>query len=502
MDFTKSKEYIEWLNHCEKVQAMRSGVPQETPAEQRRRIERARRDYAFFVETYFSDLASCRCAQFHIDAANYLLLHPNTRAVFEWARGHAKSTHLGVFIPLWLKIQHPRTINTVIVVSKSQEAATKLLSDLQEQLQFNDLYIHDFGPQIKQGNWAAGRFITADDVSFTAYGRQQTPRGLKHKGNRPDYIVIDDIDDDEMVRNPRRVSETVEWCLTALLGTMAMGRGRFVAVGNRIAKNSVLTALADRPDTYHTVVNAIDRWGNPSWRENYTLDEIRSLREYMGERNFQKEYMNNPIIEGAVFSAKNIRYGKMLPLQQYRQLICYTDPSFKNSTTADYKATALVGKTSDGYFHVLRMFADQTSISNMIGWHYEIRSWIDGRVPVMYYMEANFIQDLFLDEFRKAGEIIGQHIPIIGDRRSKGDKFARIENMQPLFERNLILFNEQFRDSQGFRVLEEQLLMFERGSRIHDDAPDALESAVWLLARNTRTTDAKYIVGRRKIQRF
>ena len=40
--------------------------------------------------------------------AKYILEHPKARAVFEWARGHAKSTHMGVFVPLWLKIQKER----------------------------------------------------------------------------------------------------------------------------------------------------------------------------------------------------------------------------------------------------------------------------------------------------------------------------------------------------------------------------------------------------------
>ena len=114
----------------------------------------------------------------------------------------------------------------------------------------------------------------------------------------------------------------------------------------------------------------------------------------------------------------------------------------------------------------------------MVAWHYDIMSYVNGRVPVFYYMEANFMQDLMLDEFKIVGNTLGLHIPIRGDNRKKPDKFARIEALQPLFERGLILFNEKEKESQGMKVLEEQLLLFERGSRIHDDAPDALEGAV------------------------
>jgi len=226
------------------------------------------------------------------------------------------------------------------------------------------------------------------------------------------------------------------------------------------------------------------------------------MRDMMGERNFQKEYMNNPMTEGAVFRTKDIHYGKMLPLKDYRQLICYTDPSFKNSATADYKATMLVGKSPDGHFHVLKAFAAQTSVSEMVGWHYAMMDFVDGRVPVMYYMEANFMQDLMLDEFSEIGNTIGHHVPIIGDKRAKGDKFARIEAMQPLFERGLIVFNEKEKESPGMKVLEEQLLLFERGSRAHDDAPDALESAVWMLSQRARCSNAKFSFVPRKDRKY
>ena len=474
----------------------------ETGEEKMARIERARKDYQFFINTYFSRLAPKKCGKFQLDAAAYLKANRETRALFEWSRGHAKSTHLSLLIPLWLKIQSPRQLNVMILVSKSEEMAIRLLSDMQAELQYNKAFINDFGNQIGTGSWADGEFVSSDGCLFIAVGRKQSPRGLKYGGRRPDYIVVDDIDDDELVRNPRLVSEALEWMLTALVGTMEMGRGRFVMVGNRIGKNSILSNYALRPGVHHTTVNALDRHGLPSWSENYSAEEIQKMREFIGERRFQKEYMNNPINEGTVFQAKHIRWGKMLELKFYKTLICYTDPSFKNSTRADYKATMLIGKTPEGEFHLIRAYADQTSVMTMVGWHYDIIKWVAGRVPVLYYMESNFLQDLLLDEFRKAGKISGQQIPIRGDARKKPDKFARIEAMQPLFERGLIIFNEKEKDSLGMQVLIEQMLMFEKGSKANDDAPDALEGGLWILAQRTRSSTATYITGARENRHF
>lgn len=499
-----------WHERVAWIQSAADAPEQESAEERQRRIARAKKDYAYFVSYYFPHLATAPTAPFQIDAARYIRDTPQARALFEWSRGHAKSSHISLMIPLWLRIQDANATRFMVLVSKSQDAAVALLTDLQAELETNPWLRSDFGEQVKSGSWAEGEFITTDGCKFKALGRGQSPRGLKNRGRRPDYIVIDDIDDDEIANNPARVTKALDWCLSALYGAMQGGRGRFIMVGNRISKTGILARYAEsRPRRlYHTVVNMLDAKGQPSWRENYTLAEVNDIKADIGERRFQKEYMNNPINEGTVFLQKHIRYGRMLDLKQYRTLICYTDPSFKDSNTADYKATMLLGKVPGGgreeagEYHLLRAYAGQESVAQMVRWHYEIDAWISGRVPVLYFMESNFIQDLLLDEFRKTGNACGHHIAIRGDGRKKPDKFARIEGMQPLFERRLIVFNEAEKDSPGMRLLVEQLLMFEKGSKSHDDAPDALEGAVFLLNQRNRTATASYAFGRRSSQRY
>jgi hypothetical protein len=56
--------------------------------------------------------------------------------------------------------------------------------------------------------------------------------------------------------------------------------------------------------------------------------------------------------------------------------------------------------------------------------------------------------------------------------------------------------------SEGMKALEEQLLLFERGSRAHDDAPDALESAIWILSQRTRQSTARYVFGERPSRKW
>ena len=140
----KYKEAQErWIQHCHDIERSTAKIPKGTEQERKDRIARARKDYRYFVRTYFPHLATTECADFQVDAAVYMRDHENARGLFEWARGHAKSTHISLLQPLWLKIQPNAQPLIMILVSKSQEAARRLLGDLQAELESNDLYNAD-----------------------------------------------------------------------------------------------------------------------------------------------------------------------------------------------------------------------------------------------------------------------------------------------------------------------------------------------------------------------
>ena len=483
-----------WKDLCKQIQQETTGLAYESKAEKEKRIEKAKSDYAFFVEYYFPHYAKSKCATFQISAANEVAANAKIRAVFEWARGHAKSTHFDIMIPLWLKAKGE--LNVMVLVGKSEDNAAILLGDLQAELEFNQRYIADYGEQINQGSWEDGKFATKDDKAFYALGRGQSPRGLRYKTNRPDYIVVDDIDDDELVQNEHRVSKMVDWILEALFNTMDMGRGRFILVGNRIHKNSILANIAKVKGMHHVIVNAMDEKGKPTWHEKYTSKEIQDVIETIGIRRAQKEFYNNPVTDGAVFKLKDIQYKKALPYHAYNYLVSYTDPSFKNGTRSDYKATILLGKTKEGHYHILKAFVQQTSVKQMVNWHYDLHKTVGEQAVISFYMESNFLQDLLFEEFVKVGNEVGWQLPIKGDTRNKPDKFQRVENIQPLFERGLVFIAEEEKASPGIIKLIEQLLLFEKGSRTHDDAPDALEGAIWMLNYKTRISQPM-IIGKR-----
>ena len=504
------QRYAEWQEHCKRVQSLTdlSALVNESPVQKDKRIKRLQKDYAAFCEYYFPHFLTLRDkttgevirtvhnAPFHNSAALKVKNTPNLKAVFKWPRGHAKSTHFDIFLPLWLMFQLKRLINVMVVVGKSEESAIGLLSDIQAELEFNQRIIADFGEQKAVGNWQEGQFVTQSDVAFFARGRGQSPRGLRYKEARPDYIVIDDLDDDELCRNEKRVNDLTDWVKEALFGALDVGRGRFIMVGNLISKNSVLANIAATKGVYVSEIKAVDKDGEPVWKEKWTKQEAEEAAAFMGYRSWQKEMMHNPIKDGTIFRHDWIRYKKVLPLRKYEMLVCYTDPSFKSTTANDYKASRLWGKIGNE-LHLIDCYVRQDTVSGMVRWLYNLYESLPENVSVRFFMEANFMQDIILDEFTTEGNLRGYQLPILPDKRKKPEKIQRIEAISPLWERGFVFYNEALKDTSDMQVGIEQTLSLERGSRVHDDAPDADEGAIWYLQRNTRQESFKPMFGAR-----
>lgn len=472
---------------------------QETTDQKEKRIRHLLDNYAAFVTYYFPHWATDKTGNFHVRAANKTARENKLMALFEWARGHAKSTHFDIMIPMWLKAKG--MLHVMVLVGKSETNAKTLLADLQAELENNRKYINDFGQQVMFGNWEDGKFATTDGCGFFALGRGQSPRGLRFRQYRPDYIVLDDVDDDELCRNPDRVTKIYDWALKALFFSMDMGRGRFIVVGNRISQNSLVARMAELQGIYHNKVNALDKQGKPAWPEKYTYNEIQAVINKLGYRASQQELFNNPVTEGAVFKRNWIRFEQPPRIDHFDTVVSYCDPSFKNSASSDFKAIVTVGRKGKNYY-IIDAFVRKCSVSEMVRYWYDYHANLPTRAMVSYYMEANFLQDLIFEEFQQEGINRGWQFPIRPDKRKKPDKFARIEAISPLFERGLVYFDRKIEKQNDTQTLLDQLLSFQKGSKTHDDGPDAMEGALWMLNKTTRGGNRNAVIHTRENRRF
>jgi hypothetical protein len=495
-------KYKSWKEHCRNIQEMNPIDPHELVRIQNMRKQAALSDFRSFCNSYFKHYVTAPAASFHVETANKILKDDNIFAILEWPREHAKSVVADIFIPIWLMIHGE--LSGMILVGKNEDDANGLLSDVQAELQYNPLLIHDFGPFYQAGDWADGNFTTAGGIEFIAIGRGQSPRGIRNREKRPNYCVVDDIDDDEIVQNRDRVERTVDYLLGSLYPALDTKKSRFVMVGNRIHRYSILAHIVgdtdpDQPKRkgiFHSKICAIQN-GLPAWPENYTLEQLQKKFDRMGYYLSQREYFHNPVTKGKLFKAEWITWGKIPPLREMDMIVCYFDPSYKPKTTNDFKAVRMWGAKGIKRY-LIKSFVRQTTITTAVKWMYDLYEQTRDKCSVIFYMEEVFLQGMFFDDFDAEARLRGYYLPIHGDQRSKPDKFVRIQATAAYYERGVCIYNESERKSPDMQAGLDQVLGFQKGASIHDDAPDADEGALFILNKYNRQIQSPPIIGMRK----
>ena len=448
----------------------------EGHAAQQIRIKRLEANPEEWFKYYFTKDYTSEPAPFHIKASLRVINNPEWYEVRSWSRELSKSGRTMMEV-LYLVLAK-KTKRNILLVSDSYDNAERLLLPYRANLETNPRIINDYGLQERLGSWESGNFKTRGGAAFRAIGAKQNPRGAKNEGGRPDVILIDDIDTDEDCRNPEGIKVKWKWVEKALIGTRSVSNPMLIIFcGNIIAKYCCITEAGKMADKWE-IINIRDTHGKSTWPAKNTeamIDRVLSKISYF---SYQGEYYNNPIDEGSVF--KEMAWKPARPLREYSLLVCYTDPSFKETKKNDYKATVLVGKWRDE-FHIIKAFVEQTSTAKMIDWHYQLMDLI-GPQSCYYLMEQVFLQDIIITEFYTEGARRGRTIPIKGDERKKDDKFTRIETLlEPLSRNGKLFLNQAEEDNPHMQRLQDQFKALAPGSRAHDDGPDAVEGAVWII---------------------
>lgn len=504
------RDYKEWLEFCKRVQNSTGIRFNEEQSEQNARKKRALKDYNFYVKTYFPIYADYDCAPFHIKAANKILKDPNILAVLKWPREHAKSVHANIFIPMWL-LAHGE-LTGMILMGKNSDDASNLLADVQAQLQYNELFAHDFGEQYSFGNWEEGDFTTKSGVRFLALGRGQSPRGARKNEKRPNYASIDDVDDDEIVHNPKRVDKVVKNIMGALYFALSIKGARMVVSGNGIHQNSILNNIIGgtlsggkkRKGVWVSEIVAInnmvmDTMGNiisgvPAWAR-YTLKELVAKIEKAGPVLGMQEFFHKTEIDGKNFKNEYFRWVRLPRLQKMKVLIGYFDPSFVNSPTSDYKAIPIWGLYNNKKYCYKR-FCRRCELTQAFRWMVHVEKGLPAGVGIIWYMEKQFISASITSAKRVVEKETGHKLNIIIDNRTKPNKYSRMITMVPDYANGNTFYNVLEKDDPDMVEGNLQLKGIEPGYKTPDDSPDADEGAWYYLDMHIVQQDFKVEIGK------
>lgn len=506
--------------HLEDWQKFRDNVTRATPVDlteppevKKQRIVRLEADPESWFKYYFPNFYTSEPAPFHRESTDIVLNNMEYYLVRSWSRELAKSARTMMEI-LYLVLTGKKF--NVLLVSDSFENAKRLLLPYKIILESNNRIINDYGLQQTLGSWEAHEFKTKCGASFRALGAGQSPRGTRNDAARPDVILIDDIDTDQDCRNKDIIKEKFEWIESALIPTRSISVPLLViACGNIIAKYCCITEMAKTADR-HEIINIRDKKGRSTWpTKNYEAMIDRVLKS-IGRTARQREYFNDPIIEGTTFT--KVKYTKAPALNTCEMVVIYADPSTSNKDKPQgkskgqrsYKSVQVIGfKNHRFYTYWIRL--QQVGNIKFVKWLYAAHQFCknQGLDTISVWIENNSLQDPHYQQVIKpqiyahAEKECIPVIPVRLDRRDKPDKFERIDGtLQPLDEENNICFDESLEGTEDMETMEGQWLAVSPDCKTMD-GPDCNEGGTWIIReRKGSKPPAKHSFGARTSQKF
>ena len=388
-----------------------------------------------------------------------------------------------------------RDSNYIVYVSETATHAEAQLGNVQREIMENERIHEVFGnlrPAQREGqSWSAGKFETTTGIIVQARGRGQQIRGLNHRSQRPDKIILDDVEDSESVQTEEQRQKTREWFHGDVEQALPrMADGRILALGTLLHEEALLKTLEDDPKWNSIIFGAVDKQGDPLWPENMSHADIDVEKQSFAQKGmlhvFYKEFFNqirNP--ETAKFKPEMISHRPVEisaenpednPLP-YRAIAI--DPAISNRPGADYTAIAVIGIHKEGWIHVIDMWGKRgASPREQVDKYFEFVKkylWDKDGVSSRYGVEGVAYQQALEHLLRE--EMFRQkvyfEIEKVGGGVNNEPKDRRVEGiLQPRYANGFILHQRKFPE------LETQLLDWPNGKK---DFPDALSMAVSLL---------------------
>lgn len=460
------------------------------------RIAKAKRDVKFMVEYYFPHYATSECADFHIEFAEIVKFKKNYKGFAQWGRGLAKSVWVDILIPFWLWMNDD--CHYMVIIGNNYDKAKTLLSDIQAEFEANPRIKQDFGEQKTLGSWENGNFRTKGGFIGKALGMGQSVRGLRVKSQRPDLCICDDLEDKQLIKNPKRQDEIREWVLRDLIPTMDGDLRRFIQANNRFAPRMIQTILQEKRPNWH--VHEIAAYDpityKPTWHQKYSDDYYEEMEEEIGSLASLAEFNNKPHIEGKIFKEEQIQWIKLPRMDHFEFIVGFWDVAYAGTKTGDFNAVRVWGVKNKEFFYI-DSFVKQTKMRGAIEWMAYITKELPKSVIIHWRFEAQFYNDEVVRTIEEVEKSYKIHLNLVKSDAPKTNKFQRILTLHPYYQNGRVYYNEKKKGHNDTQVGLAQLYGIEPGYKGHDDAPDADQQAIQYLSSVTRTSSFKPILGMR-----
>lgn len=434
-------------------------------------------------------------APFHYECWD-LCTGPDRFVAIAAPRSHAKSSAITLGYGLATLLFRERKF--MLLVSDTETQAAQFLGLFKAELQENQDLIDLFALKRDEKGLVKFQKDSETDIivefedghkfRIIAKGSEQKLRGLIWNGSRPDIIMCDDIENDELVMNKERREKMDRWFRNALLPCRS-DNGIVRMVGTILHMDSLLENLMPNMSDRDTVVEPLKTWTRRKtmwkavkyrahtddfdallWPTKKSVEEFKMLYEDARVRGrldgYSQEYLNIPLDETVSFF-KRQDFIKMEPADyEYKKNIYITaDLAISEKETADYSVFIVGGMDEERRLHIIDVIRARLDGREIVDTLLQLQKTYDPVSVGIEEMQVSKAIGPFLNE-----EMVKQNTYLSLHRLKTGgkDKMFRARSIQARMRARGVKFDKQ---ADWFPKFEDELLTFPRNK--HDDQVDA-----------------------------
>ena len=429
--------------------------------------------------------------------------HPNVAIAAP--RGHAKST--AGTLAYGLAELLFRNSRFCLIVSDTEAQASMFLGAMKAELTENTDLIELFGLKKNEKNEVVLVKDTETDIIVAfedghlfrviAKGAEQKLRGLQWNGTRPDLILIDDLENDELVMNRDRRTKLKRWFKGALMPAKAP-RGKIRYWGTILHMDSVLEELMPSEFDKWTVRDGLKYYStyprrtlwkgvkymahdeemeNFLWPARYDKEYFSLLREKYAQDGmldlYSTEYLNKPVDDSVAYFKRNDLAGYSPEERALREkapprLTYYAtaDLAIAENQRADYSVFLIAGVDESKLIHVVNVIRERMDAREIVDTLIALQRTYDLQAVGIEEMQVSKAIGPFLrEEMLKTGTFLS----LIPMKHGGKDKVQRARSVQARMRIKGIRFDHS---ADWYPAFEDEVLTFPRGK--HDDQVDAL----------------------------
>jgi hypothetical protein len=385
----------------------------------------------------------------------------------------------------------------IVPISCTATQATMQGENLKRELTTNRFITGLFGP-MKSDTFSKEMWVTSTGTAIMPRGAGQQVRGILFGDNRPDLIIVDDLEDAESVRSDEQRAKTKAWFFSDVMNSINRGRKdwKIIVIGTLLHEDSLLANIFDdaqeqiksgkKPDWFCAHLSLCDDNFHSNWPDFMSDEDVIKLVDQYRRINeldaFYREYMGVPIAkESAKFKQemfKNYEETDKAFLDDKKKLenIVILDPAKTSTSTAD--DTAIVGVGIDiqtpkiyvrdivkGKLHPEQQYTECFNMADRIG-------------AKVIGVEVTSLNEFITYPFRT--EMLRQRrFYDIVELKARASKEERISALIPFYRLGFVYHNKNV-----CGALEKQLMSFPRSKK--DDIMDALAYTVEMLELGER----------------